>query len=162
MELASNLPTRNAAESELSSLQLNHDVCIPLTGKTIVFDELSLEFKNDHIHLTQGKNFEITPDGMKSFWDYLRKQCEHHACTNILIEAEAPTRSMDTVAAFTSGVQLASVAPNLWMALCFLRYKPDEISELFRQAARNRGANVEFFTDREAALVWLRANNPSF
>jgi hypothetical protein len=48
------------------------------------------------------------------------------------------------------------------MALCFVRYKPDEISELFRQAARNRGANVEFFTNREAALVWLRANNPSF
>ena len=127
-----------------------------------MFNELSLEFKDDHIHLTHGDSFEITPDGMKSFWNYLREQCENHDCTNILIEADAPTRSMDTVAAFTSGVQLASIAPNLWMALCFQRYEPDEISELFRQAARNRGANVEFFSDREAALSWLRGNNPPF
>ena len=127
-----------------------------------MFDELSLEFKDDHLHLSHGKNFEITPDGMKSFWDYLRKQCENYDCTNILIEADSPTRNMDTVGAFTSGAAAAAVAPNLWLALCFHRYEPDEISELFRQAARNRGANVEFFTDPDTALVWLRANNPSF
>jgi hypothetical protein len=127
-----------------------------------VFDELSLEFKDDHIYLTDGNNLEITPDAMESFWSYVRAQCENHACTSILIEADAPTHNMDTVAAFTSGVQVASIAPNLWMALCFRRYEPDEISELFRQAARNRGANIEFFADREAALLWLRANNPSF
>ena len=69
---------------------------------------------------------------------------------------------MDTVAAFTSGVDVASIAPNLWMAPCFHRYEPDEIGELFRQTARNRGANVEFFENRDAALRWLRDNNPSF
>lgn len=127
-----------------------------------MFDELSLEFKDDYLHLTRGKDFEITPDRMEPFWGYLREQCEHYDCTSILIEAEAPTRNMDTVAAFTSGVEVASIAPNLWMALCFQGYEPDEISELFRQAARNRGANVEFFTDRDAALSWLRSNNPSF
>lgn len=127
-----------------------------------MFDELSLEFKDDHLHITHDKNFEITPDRMESFWGYLREQCENHDCTSILIEADEPTRNMDTVAAFTSGVEVASIAPNLWMALCFQGYEPDEMSELFRQAARNRGANVEFFTDRKAALSWLRSNNPSF
>ena len=127
-----------------------------------MFDGLSLEFKDDHIHLKHDKSFVINPTSMKSFWGYLREQCEDHDCTSVLLEADSPTRNMDTVGAFTSGVAAASVAQNLWLALCFHRYKPDEISELFRQAARNRGANVEFFSDREAALVWLRANNPSF
>ena len=127
-----------------------------------MFDELSLEFKDDHLHLKHRTGYQISPDGMNSFWGYLREQCEHHDCTNILIEADAPTRDMDTVAAFTSGVEVASIAPNLWMALCFPGHEPDEISELFRQAARNRGANVEFFEDRDAALHWLRENNPSF
>jgi len=127
-----------------------------------VFDGLSLEFKDDHIHLKHGKNFVITPAGMKTFWNYLREQCEDHDCTSVLIEADSPTRSMDTVGAFSSGVAAASVAQNLWLALIFQRYKPDDISALFRQAARNRGANVEFFSDCDTALVWLRANNPSF
>jgi hypothetical protein len=127
-----------------------------------VLDELSVEFKNDHLHLKHGKDFHITPRGMKSLWGYLREQCENYDCTNVLIEADSPTRSMDTVAAFTSGVQVASIAPNVWIALCFHRYEPDEISELFRQAARNRGANVEFFKDHDDALSWLRDNNPSF
>jgi hypothetical protein len=67
---------------------------------------------------------------------------------------------MDTVSAFTSGVDVSGIAPNLWLALCFHNYQPDELSELFRQAAYNRGANVEFFSDCDAALTWLRANNP--
>jgi hypothetical protein len=142
-------------------LLLNDRISLPMKP-TIVFDEHSLEFEDDHLHLTHSENFVITPDGMESFWNYLRAQCEYHDCTNILIEADAPTRNMDTVAAFTSGVEVASIAPNLWLALCFQGYEPDEISELFRQAARNRGANVEFFNDRDAALSWLRSNNPSF
>ncbi|PYS98345.1 MAG: hypothetical protein DMF63_16985 [Acidobacteria bacterium] len=127
-----------------------------------MFDELSLEFRDDHIYLRQETNIEITPDRLESFWDYLREQCAHHDCTSILIEADAPTRSMDTVAAFTSGVEVASIAPDLRMALCFQRYAPNEISDLFRQAARNRGANVEFFQDSDTALSWLRGNNHHF
>jgi hypothetical protein len=69
---------------------------------------------------------------------------------------------MDTVAAFTSGVEAAAVAPHFWLALRFHDYQPDELSELFRQAARNRGANVRFFSDCDEAVRWLRANNPHF
>jgi hypothetical protein len=135
-----------------------------ITGgnKIIVFGELSLEFKDDHLYLQHANDSDITPERMEILWGHLRDQCEKYDCTRILIEADAPARDMDTVAAFTSGVAAASIAPDLWLALCFHRYEPDEISEMFRQAARNRGANVEFFSDREAALQWLRANNSSF
>ena len=99
---------------------------------------------------------------MEAYWAHLGETCKRHACTSILIEGDSPTRNMDTVGAFTSGVAAASIAQNLWLALCSHGYQPDGIGELFRQAARNRGANVEFFNDPEAALVWLRANNPPF
>ncbi len=125
-------------------------------------DELSLEFRNDHIYIRQADDFEITAEGMNSFWDFLSGQCERHDCTSILVEANSPKREMDTVAAFNSGVEASSVAPHLWLALCFHDYQPDELSELFRHAARNRGANVEFFSDCEKALNWLRVNNPQF
>lgn len=69
---------------------------------------------------------------------------------------------MDTVSAFTSGVEVSRIASNLWLALCFHDYEPDELSELFRRAAYNRGANVEFFSECEAAVAWLRTNNPRF
>lgn len=134
----------------------------PDTITIIVFDDIALEFRGDHIYLKHPKNFEITPDIMEAFWRYLGEQCEKYDCTSVLIEADAPQRNMDTVGAFTSGVAAASVADNFWLALCFHAYEPDDISELFRQAARNRGANVEFFSDPDTAVGWLRVNNPSF
>ena len=127
-----------------------------------VFEDLSLEFRKDHIYIRHSDDFQISPESMKGFWAFLSAQCERYDCTSILVEADSPHRDMDTVSAFTSGVEASAVAANLWLALCFHDYEPDEISELFRHAARNRGANVEFFSDRDRALSWLRANNPQF
>jgi hypothetical protein len=127
-----------------------------------VFEELSLEFRDDHIYIRHLEDFEITSEAMDGFWNFLSQQCETYHCSNILIEADSPKRNIDTVGAFTSGVEASSVAPNLWLALCFHNYEPDELSELFRHAARNRGANVEFFSDPDRALNWLRVNNPQF
>jgi hypothetical protein len=127
-----------------------------------VFDELLLEFRGDHIYIRHGDDLEITSEGMDVFWSFLAEQCKHFECSSVLIEATAPRRKMDTVAAFSSGVDASSVAPHLWLALCFHDYQPDELSELFEQAARNRGAHVHFFSDCERALNWLRANKPHF
>ena len=127
-----------------------------------MFDELSFEFKGDHLHLVHEDDYEITAAGVKSFWGHLLEQCDNHGCASVLVEANAPTPRVDSIAAFTSGVVVTSIAPNIRVALCCRGYERDGITALFRQAARNRGASVEFFSDREAALVWLRANNPSF
>jgi hypothetical protein len=137
---------------------------VPANGlqNKIVFEELSLEFRDDHIYIHQAEDFEITSEAMSGFWDLLSRQCERYECANILIEADSPKRNIDTVGAFTSGVHVSNIAPNLWLALCLHNYEPDEISELFRDAAGNRGANVEFFSDPEKALNWLRVNNPQF
>ena len=99
---------------------------------------------------------------MDAFWTFLKEKCEQYECSNVLIEGTAPRRQIDTVGAFSSGVKASTVTQHLWLALCFHDYEPDELSELFRQAARNRGANVHFFSDCAKALNWLRANNPNF
>ncbi len=134
----------------------------PARQNIIVLNELSLEFRNDHIYIRHSENLEITAEGMIGFWEFLSTVCGRHDCSSVLVEANSPRRSLDTVGAFTSGVEASSVTTNLWLALCFHGYEPDELSELFRQAARNRGANVEFFSDCDKALNWLRANNPQF
>jgi hypothetical protein len=125
-----------------------------------MLDEPLVEFRDDHIYLRHAAGLEITPETLFGLWDFVAEQCDRFHCSSVLIEADSPKREMDTVSAFTSGVDVSGIAPNLWLALCFHNYQPDELSELFRQAAYNRGANVEFFSDCDAALTWLRANNP--
>ena len=116
---------------------------------------LAIEFKGDHIHIRHGEGFEITPEGMDRFWEMLAKTCEKHDCSRVFAEGPVPERRMDTVAAFRSGVQAAEAAPSLWLAICFENYEPDELSDLFKHAARNRGVHVKFFSDREQAHRWL-------
>ncbi|HVF30070.1 MAG TPA: hypothetical protein VNA22_03835 [Pyrinomonadaceae bacterium] len=127
-----------------------------------MFEDLIIEFRGDHIYIRHDDNFDISPETMNRFWTFVAEQCARFECSSLLIEGTAPKREMDTVSAFSSGVQASTVAPHLWMALCFHNYEPDEVSEMFRQAARNRGANVRFFSDCAKALNWLRANNPHF
>jgi hypothetical protein len=127
-----------------------------------VFEDIFLEFRDDHLYVRHGENFEISQRAMEGFWTFLSEHCARFKCSNVLVEGTAPKRSIDTVGAFTSGVAASSVVPHLWLALCFHDYEPDETSDLFRQSARNRGANVHFFTDCDKALNWLRVNNPHF
>ena len=127
-----------------------------------MFEDLLIEFREDHIYIRLREKLEITPEATEGFWSFLADQCREFECSSVLVEATAPNRKMDTVAAFSSGVKASNVAPHFWLALCFHNYEPDELSELFRQAARNRGANVQFFSDCARAANWLRANNPHF
>ena len=125
-----------------------------------MFENLLIEFRDDHIYIRHGEDFDISPESMEGFWKFLSEQCRHHECSSVLVEGNAPRRTMDTVGAFSSGVEASTAISHLWLALCFHGYEPDELSELFRQAARNRGANVQFFSDCGRALNWLRSNNP--
>lgn len=118
-------------------------------------DQFDIEIKGDFINLRHGEGFEISPAKMNEFWTFLSEICDEHNCNKVLAEGPAPVRNMDTVAAFQSGVQPADVVQGFWLALCFDNYQPDEISELFVHAARNRGVHVKFFSDREKALRWL-------
>lgn len=117
--------------------------------------DIEVDFRGDHIRIEHGSGFEITAEGMGAFWERLGEICRQYACDRVLATGPAPTRKLDTVGAFRSGVKAAEVYPNLWLALCFDGYKPDEMSELFVTAARNRGVRVKFFSSEETARRWL-------
>jgi len=114
-----------------------------------------VDFRGDHIRIVHPRAFQITPAGMDVFWNELGAICRQYECDRVLATGPAPERKLDTVGAFQSGVRAADVYPNLWLALCFKNYKPDEMSELFVTAARNRGVRVKFFSDKDAAMRWL-------
>jgi hypothetical protein len=117
--------------------------------------DTTIEFKGDHIVIDHGEEFEITEESMQAMWGQLSKVCREYDCGRLLILGNAPVRRMDTINAFASGTRAAEIYPDLWIALCFVDYEPDEVSDLFATAARNRGARVKFFRERERALRWL-------
>lgn len=116
---------------------------------------MQIEFLGDYIHIDHGRGLVIRPDGMKAQWDLISDLCHEYGCGRVLVESIAPERHLDTISAFESGIEASAAYPGLAVAICFYDYEPDETSELFITAARNRGARVKFFSDKNAALRWL-------
>jgi hypothetical protein len=94
---------------------------------------------------------------MLELWADLSEACERFGCAFALIEAPSMRHKMDTTAVFESGTRLAQIAPGVSVAMVAPDYRADELSEFFKTVARNRGARVEFFTDKQEALDWLVA-----
>jgi hypothetical protein len=116
---------------------------------------MKVEFLGDHIHIDHGSGLTIDPAAMRDLWAFFGDLCREHDCGSILVEAEIPKRKMGTIDAFESGVEAAEIYPGLSVAICFYNYEPDEMTDLFVTSARNRGARVKFFEDKETALRWL-------
>lgn len=116
---------------------------------------MQIEFCGDHLEVRHEKGFVITPRGMKDIWAEMSVHCREHRCGKVLVMADAPQRNVGVVDAFESGVEASNVFPGLMVAIFFANYEPDETSELFVTAARNRGVRVKFFSDRATALRWL-------
>lgn len=115
-----------------------------------------IEGRGDHIHLVHDPDFLATRETMIELWSDLSEVCDRLGCASILVEAPSMQRKMDTTAVFESGTRLAQIAPGITVALYAPDYAPDELSDFFRTVARNRGARVEFFSDKQKALEWLQ------
>jgi hypothetical protein len=117
--------------------------------------DFTLEFNGEYIHIVHPPGYEITPASQGKVWTELSRACRQRACLKVLVEGPAPTRRMGTMDGFESGTQAAQAIPGLTLAICFQGYMVDETSRLFTNVAHNRGARIEFFTDRKQALEWL-------
>lgn len=118
-------------------------------------DGLSYDFNGEFVHIKHPPGFEITAKTMGGFWSWLHKTCSDNKCSRVLVEAPAPVRNMNTMAAFDSGTGAAASTRKLRVALCFENYEPDDLSEFFKTVARNRGVKIEFFSDFDSAREWL-------
>jgi len=126
----------------------------PATAEPIV------EFNGEFIHIKHRPGFEITSKSMETLWTMVGERCIEHECTKVLVQAVSPTRSLDTMDAFDSGIQASKASRKLKVALCFENYQTDETSDFFKTVARNRGAWIEFFPDFDSASAWL-LNTPA-
>ena len=123
-------------------------------------DDLTIEFRDDHVNVTLGPNFKVSASEPNELWNRLRSICEQRKSCRVLVEGVAPREEIGTMEVIDAGKRTAAV-PHLWLAFHFEDFIPDERSELYEAIAGSHGVRVKHFADREQALNWLRSNAPS-
>ncbi|MDQ3219723.1 MAG: hypothetical protein M3449_04625 [Acidobacteriota bacterium] len=118
-----------------------------------------VEFREDHVYVLLGPDYEVTPQQEDEFWAAIEEACKKFNSSRVLVEGYVPKRQLEPVDVVQSGVR-AAVVPKLWFALCLKDFEPTELSELFKTVAASRGVHVKFFSGSEKALNWLRSNSP--
>ena len=120
----------------------------------------TLDFICDYIRVRHPDDYEITPESQQQLWTAIGEASRKYNCRRVLAESPAPPRrTMNTVDAFKSAGQAANVSSMLRVACVFPGYRADETTEFFISAAYNRGVRIEFFSDRDEALCWLRVDH---
>lgn len=117
--------------------------------------EAVVEYKGEFIEIRYPKNYELTRRNADAAWELVADACRQYSCNCVLIVTEQPRREMSMVDVFGSAVQAAEAAAVLKLALCFVGYETDDLSDFFKTVAFNRGATVEFFSNCGDALEWL-------
>ena len=115
----------------------------------------SVDFCGGHVHIVHHEPIVINPELGDRMWPEIEKACRQHACNKVLVEATVEARNVDTIDVFEAGTTVADLSPRPILAFCFHGREPDELTEFFETVARNRGVNVEFFTDCDSAKRWL-------
>ena len=119
-----------------------------------------VEFRDDHLHVLLGPDYEITPEQEDEFWAAIEQACTAHNTHRVLLEGYEPKTRLQPAGVVDSGVRAAAV-PRLWFALCLQDFEETELSELYKTVAASRGVHVKFFANSERALNWLRTNSPA-
>jgi len=122
-------------------------------------EAFKIEYREDHVHVQFGSSYTADPEWQNELWDLLRKFCDGHDTHRIFAEGVLPAPDRPAPAVIEAAKKTA-VIPNLWLAFHFEDYEPTEKTELYEVVAGSHGVRVKFFTDREHALKWLRANSP--
>ena len=116
---------------------------------------LDVEVHPHYLHIKHPPGYVITAEAADSVWGRIATLCRDNGIHKVLVEAERPERRLDTMSAFDSGRVLAENTSGLTIAICFLNYEFDDLSAFFKTVAQNRGVNLDFFSDLDAARKWL-------
>jgi hypothetical protein len=121
--------------------------------------QFKVEFRDDHVHVKLGKGYRLEPEQGGAFWNKVRRMCQEHKSSRLLVEGYVPAGERKTAEVVDAGKRTATV-PKLWMAFCFENFEPTGQSEIYAAIAASHGVRVKFFSDTERALKWLRRNAP--
>jgi hypothetical protein len=117
--------------------------------------DFTIEFRLTYLHIQNSLDYEITPEGASRRWTALATACATFNCNRVLWEGKVAARRLTISEVYNSASQLADIAPGLKLACYLVDYIPDDLSEFYKQVAFNRGTQIQFFSNREAALKWL-------
>lgn len=117
--------------------------------------DFSLEFNGKYIHIIHAPDYEISPESNDKMYKELSQACKKYKCRKVLAESSSQKRRISSMDAYQSGVQASESIPGLTLAICIYDYTPDETTQFFKNVAYNRGAQIEFFSDKQKALDWL-------
>ena len=123
-------------------------------------EDFTVQYTDDHVHVHVGPNYKINAKQREEFWKSILEMCELHGSRRILIEGYRPKHELSAADVIEAG-RHASALPNLWIAFCLDKLFPAEQRELFEVLVAARLVRAKFFTDREKAIKWLRANAPA-
>ena len=115
---------------------------------------VEINFRGQYLHITHPDNFVLLPEELDDLWQNLANACKTHDCRKVLNEGNLDFSKIRAYDSYSAGSHAGEIR-GLRMACLFPNYKPDEQSEFFKTVAANRGATIELFTDRDAALKWL-------
>ena len=113
-----------------------------------------ITFCENYLHIMHPDNFVLLSEAIEGLWQNLYKACAAYHCNRVLNEGPVDLSQLRAFDSYTAGSHAGEIE-GLRMACLFYDYEPDERAEFFKAVAANRGAQVEFFTDREDALKWL-------
>ena len=119
--------------------------------------DLTVEPREGYLYLHLAPGFELTPESTTRLWTTVGEACRQHNLRHVLADGENVQRKLTPVQTYDHTSLAARLIPGLALACCFRGYQTDEQTEFMKVAAMNRGAQVEFFEDLNAALHWLGA-----
>lgn len=117
-------------------------------------NEVVISFHDGYLHITHPDKFVLLSDDLDLLWQNLFKACRAYKCNRVLNEGDVDLSKLRAFDSYSAGTKAGEIE-GLRMAVLFHGYEPDERAEFFKTVASNRGAKVEFFADRPAALLWL-------
>lgn len=120
-------------------------------------EAFDIEFRGDHVHVEFGPAYTADREWMNELWDRLKAVCDEHDTTRVLAEGILPAPDRPPAAVVEAGRKTATI-PKLWLAFHFEDYVRNSNTELYEAVADSHGVRVKFFTERDRALNWLRAN----
>src|ERR1044072_8179247 len=114
-----------------------------------------IECKRAYLLVQHTSNFELTAEMINQFWVNLAAACKISGHKRILWEGKITAHRLTTAEIYYSASQPGQIALGLKLACVFGKYLPDEQTRFFKSVALRKGAIIDFFSERQAALQWL-------
>jgi hypothetical protein len=117
-------------------------------------NDVVISFHDGYLHITHPDNFVLLSKDLDALWQNLFEACRQYKSNRVLNEGNIDLSKLRAFDSYSAGTKAGEIE-GLRMACLFPDFEPDERAEFFKTVASNRGAMVEFFTDRRVALKWL-------